>query len=82
MSRSYRKTPIFGNAGGSEKFDKRINNRMFRRKEKLCCTTHNFDLVPLKMKEVRNRWAMKKDGKQYTHILTAPWNSWYKMMGK
>ena len=33
MSNSRKKTKIFGNAGSSEKEDKRINNRMFRRKE-------------------------------------------------
>ena len=33
MSRSKRKTPIFGRGGASEKKDKRINNRMFRKKE-------------------------------------------------
>lgn len=35
MSRSYRKIKIFGNASSSEKQDKRINNRMFRRKESI-----------------------------------------------
>lgn len=35
MSNSKRKTKIFGDAGSSEKDDKRINNRMFRRKENI-----------------------------------------------
>ena len=35
MSNSKRKTKIFGNCGSSEKEDKRINNRMFRRKESM-----------------------------------------------
>lgn len=35
MSDSRRKTKIFGNAGTSEKDDKRINNRMFRHKESM-----------------------------------------------
>ena len=35
MSRSKRKTPIFGRGGTSEKQDKRINNRMFRKKEQI-----------------------------------------------
>ncbi len=35
MSNSRKKTKIFGNAGSSEKQDKRINNRMFRRKEQV-----------------------------------------------
>lgn len=35
MSRSYRKTKIFSNCNSSEKNSKRINNRMFRRKENM-----------------------------------------------
>jgi len=35
MSRSIKKTKIFGYADSSEKQDKRINNRMFRRKENI-----------------------------------------------
>lgn len=33
MSRSIKKTKIFGHASSSEKKDKRINNRIFRRRE-------------------------------------------------
>ena len=41
MSRSRKKTPIFGWAGHSEKKDKRIANRMFRKKEKLKMLNYN-----------------------------------------
>ena len=76
MSRSRRKVKIFGNAGKSEKKDKRINNRMFRRieskKNNEILKTEDLEEkelesldLPIDMDEVRNVWAMKKDGKTY-----------------
>jgi len=65
MSRSRKKTPIFGNAGGSEKKDKRLANRMFRRKEKVKIATEQYNDLPIKMDEVMNSWVMSKDGKSY-----------------
>ena len=63
MSCSYRKTKIFGHAGSSEKEDKRINNRMFRRREKQAIEAGKQ--APVNMNEVRNLWDMNKDGKFY-----------------
>lgn len=63
MSRSRKKTPVCGNAGGSEKWDKRINNRMFRHREKICIASEQWDRLPINMNEVRSTWDMKKDGK-------------------
>lgn len=77
MSRSKKKVKYFGNANSSEKKDKRINNRMFRRKEKVIGNTIKQELTeenestdtetkyPIDMNEVRNVWAMAKDGKTY-----------------
>jgi len=84
MSRSIKKTQIFGHACTSEKEDKRINNRMFRRKQQvisgeiekelytcpyLWFTERNEDIIelmyPINMNEIRNIWAMSKDGKSY-----------------
>jgi len=65
MSRSRRKTPIFGNAGHSEKQDKRLANRMFRRMEKVKIAMEKFEELPLDMNEVMNVWSMSKDGKGY-----------------
>lgn len=82
MSNSRKKTKIFGNAGSSEKDDKRINNRMFRRKESMINGVIEQELhtskylwfiereiseldYPTNMNEVRNVWAMSKDGKSY-----------------
>jgi len=66
MARSYRKTPIDGwTCKTSEKWDKRKNNRMFRRREKVCIVTENWDRLPYNMNEVRNTWDMAKDGKSW-----------------
>lgn len=45
MSRSKRKTPIFGRGGTSEKQDKRINNRMFRKKERIIDSEIKKELI-------------------------------------
>ena len=61
MSRSKRKTPKCGNAGcRSEKQDKRICNRMFRRKAR---QVDDPDAKPVYAEEIMDRWAMGKDGK-------------------
>jgi len=65
MSRSRKKTPIFGWAGHSEKKDKRIANRMFRKKEKLKMAMGQYENLPIYMDEVMNVWSMAKDGKGY-----------------
>ena len=65
MSRSRRKTPIFGIAGHSEKEDKRLANRMFRKREKEKIAKGQFDKLPINMNEVMNVWSMSKDGKCY-----------------
>ncbi len=70
MSRSKKKNPFNGIAGGSEKYDKRKANRIFRRKTK----RENRLIDPFagerdhkypKMREVSNKWLMNKDGKFY-----------------
>ena len=65
MSHSRKKTPIFGNAGGSEKKDKRAANRMFRRREKIKIAMKQFESLPVYVREVMNVWSMSKDGKSY-----------------
>lgn len=74
MARSFRKTKIFGHTGSSEKEDKRINNRMFRRKEnvidgeiKKSVDVDSVDdsVYPVDMDEIRSTWSMRKDGKSY-----------------
>lgn len=66
MSRSYRKTPIFGNTGcKSEKEDKRIGNRKLRRINKQICQNDTGESVYKIMDEVMNPWSMGKDGRHY-----------------
>ncbi len=68
MSRSYRKTPIFGNCiCRSEKKDKRIANRAYRRIVRHCLKAGKE--LPLK-REVSNIWSFGKDGKSYWHNFT------------
>lgn len=74
MSRSYRKTSIIGNAGSSEKMDKIIAHRKFRKYIKNHITATHGDLELLeeimmpKDDEISNTWASSKDGKTYWDI--------------
>ena len=66
MSRSYRKTPIFGHCGTrhiSEKKDKRAANQKLRSKNKIKINKGDEDF--LLIDDVSNIWSMKKDGKSY-----------------
>ena len=63
MSRSYKRTPIFGNACcDSEKEDKQLWHRAFRRKTKLALKSGLY--LP-DFREVSNPWDFGKDGKHY-----------------
>ena len=64
MSRSYRKTKIFGIAATSEKSDKRRANRIFRRFNK-SMVKKDSDKLWFNMSEAMNVWSMAKDGKTY-----------------
>lgn len=72
MSRSYKKTPIYGNCGSSEKEDKIIYHKKYRKhvKDEILSTHGDLDsleeLIYPKDNEVMNTWAMSKDGKTYT----------------
>lgn len=64
MSRSKRKTPIFGiTTAVSEKQDKRRWNRTFRRIAKVKARVE--DEAPVKIEAVTNIWDGAKDGKRY-----------------
>jgi hypothetical protein len=67
MSRSYRKTPIFGHCHSkySEKFDKLLYNKKFRRLAKSKLKLKKYNSLPLKIKEICDIWGMRKDGKYY-----------------
>ena len=63
MSKSYKKTPIFGNCNGSDKKDKQLSNRKFRKaiKKDLQTNSDTFSLL----REVSESYTFKKDGKHY-----------------
>jgi hypothetical protein len=64
VSKSRRKTPIFGNAvAESEKKDKRIWNKKFRRlsRQKI----RRLQEPPSDIREVTQVWLGEKDGKHY-----------------
>ena len=72
MSRSYRKTPIFGASTSlSDKQDKRYANRAYRRSvnQELDDLKENpelFDEMDLPIeKEISDPWNFSKDGKRY-----------------
>jgi len=86
MSRSKRKTPVFGiTTAKSEKQDKRIANRKLRRaaKQRL---GYDPDGVMPQLREVSNVWSMAKDGKyRYSRSMweerPRPY-AWWKLMRK
>ena len=71
MSRSYRKNPIIGNAGTSEKYDKVHAHRKTRKQIRDHITATHGDLELLEEmlmpneEEVSDTWTMTKDGKRY-----------------
>lgn len=64
MSRSRKKNSICGNAKAeSEKEDKQITHRIFRRRSKRAIQKESEP--PESFNEVRSTWDFAKDGKQY-----------------
>jgi hypothetical protein len=63
MTRSYRKTHIFPCCSGSEKYDKQLTNRRFRKinKKLLYNKNLNFKLI----REISDICRFNKDGKYY-----------------
>ncbi|MGB7201199.1 MAG: hypothetical protein WBD16_02910 [Pyrinomonadaceae bacterium] len=63
MSRSRRKSPIRGiTSSESEKNDKRIYNRRFRRAQKQVLTANTESELSV-LRNYSNPWLMNKDGK-------------------
>jgi hypothetical protein len=71
MSRSYRKNPIIGNTGTSEKYDKVHAHRKTRKQIRDHITATHGDLELLdeimmpKEDEISDPWTSSKDGKTY-----------------
>lgn len=80
MSRSFKKTPITGNAGFSEKDDKKKWHRAFRKRSRDLIRSSRFDdgelediIFPIE-KDVSNPATMAKDGKHYVDSDAVPKN--------
>lgn len=73
MSHSYRRLPIFGNCvANSEKKDKRIANRRYRRITRQLVRMGAYDRLPL-AREISNVWDFAKDGKRWFANATREW---------
>lgn len=72
MSRSYKKTPIYGITNAeSEKQDKRIANRRFRRNARQLVKIGKEP--PFNIRVVSNVYSFDKDGKQYFSAMKYPY---------
>ena len=66
MSRSRRKTPIFGiTTAPSEAEDKRLWHKRLRAKTRDQLKAGPDDHIPVDRREVSDPWGMAKDGKRY-----------------
>jgi hypothetical protein len=75
MSRSVRKTPIFGNAAGvSEKQDKRLWHQRWRAmaRTRLASVSDLEAYSDPDRRAASNPWGMAKDGKAYWHPRLRP----------
>lgn len=68
MTRSLRKTPVFGNTyAKSEKIGKKIWHGRFRAKERtaLASTKDLAEHMPTTVRDASNVWSLEKDGRWY-----------------
>ena len=75
MSRSYRKTPIAGVAGNnctSEKHDKRLAARRWRRVNRQRLHGLGPDYHPAVSRELTSCWGWNKDGKRWFDVRCYP----------
>ena len=64
MSRSYKKYAVTScTTSASEKNDKRIAHRVFRKRAKRALKNNKLSLLPFRMRDVSNIWCFAKDGK-------------------
>ena len=64
MSRSYKKHAVTScTTSASEKNDKRIAHRVFRKRAKRALKNNKLSLLPFRMRDVSNIWCFAKDGK-------------------
>lgn len=69
MSRSKRKTPIYGTTGArSEAVDKKHWHQRLRAAERSRLAHNTGDHIPVDEREVSDPWGMAKDGKRYWKV--------------
>jgi len=71
VSRSFKKTPIIGLCGVSDKQDKRIANRKTRRAQNIAVKSDK-DVIPVQ-RECSDVWDMTKDGKCWVGFDNPKW---------
>ena len=74
MSRSKKKTPIFGIGASSGKDEKKICNSRFRLRSKQALI--NNKPFPLKQIEVYDEWGGNREGKFYNSSVLKDIDSW------
>ena len=65
MSRSRKKHPAGGICSCSEKKDKQLAHRAFRRLSNTLISKEEYEKLPVKLAEIVDVWSMTKDGKSY-----------------
>ena len=72
MSRSYKKYAVTTcTTSASEKNDKRIAHRVFRKRAKRALKNNKLSLLPFRMRDVSNIWCFAKDGKVIWEYLSS-----------
>lgn len=73
MSRSRKKNAI-GATHDSEKIDKKIAHRIFRKRAKQALKNGRRSYIPFKMRDVSNVYNFSKDGKYAWFSINNPYN--------
>ena len=77
MGKSFRKTDIIGHGGTSDKYSKRIANRVLRKKTKMLIKRDpESEIFPV-MREVSDTWSFNKDGKGWFGDIPNGNQQWY-----
>lgn len=63
MSRSFKKHPVIGNCGNSDKYGKTLSSRRLRQLVRVAIKNED-EIMPL-MREISSVWNFSKDGKQW-----------------
>jgi len=65
MSRSFRRRPFAPLCGGSQKYSKRVCNRVQRRHNRVALGVHGDDAAYITKREALDVWVMPQDGTRH-----------------